>query len=150
RRTQADTHRLHQGGALRAPYPTDAEALCRASGSDGSRLARCAGETPANRFTAGRNALDLAVARPTVGSSAGCAHAGRGHVRRSTIGLDGGARWRLGLACQFHEYCLSGHRRNSRKAYLAIDMTVAVTRPRGAPSPLTEWGRELKSSGIMA
>jgi hypothetical protein len=29
-------------------------------------------------------------------------------------------------ALQFHEYCLSAHRRKSRKAYLETDMTVAV------------------------
>jgi hypothetical protein len=39
-----------------------------------------------------------------------------------------GARCSLGLASQFHEYCLSEHRRESRKAYLEADMTVAVAR----------------------
>ena len=41
-------HCLHHGRALRTPYPADAEALCRASGSDSSRPGKRAGETAAN------------------------------------------------------------------------------------------------------
>ena len=48
---------------------------------------------------------------------------GRGPVRGSIVGLDDGSRWSLGRASQFHEYRLSAHRRESRKAYLEADMT---------------------------
>ena len=44
----SDRHGLHRGRAFRAPYPADAEALCRASGGDSSRPGKRAGQTHAN------------------------------------------------------------------------------------------------------
>ena len=97
-------HCIHRRRTFCAPYPADAEALCRAPGSDRGRPGKRAGKTCANRFTAGGHAPDLASARPTFRPPARCAHARTGFVRGGTHGLDDAQRWSFGPSSQFHEY----------------------------------------------